>query len=133
VNYRNVKKYLETLDLSSVPEKVLNALKEMRIILLVSSELRRQAFIFKGKERDYLIIPKLFCTCKDFEFNVVLRKLKPTCYHLIATELALRKNHIKNVEVDSRVFDEVLYEVIYDGFSKTLRKVLVTGRSSNDP
>ena len=128
MNYRDVEKYAASLN-SEVPKRALEALKEKRVLLLIGKSSGRSIYIFMSKERDYLIIPRILCTCKDYEFNVVLRKTKPACYHLVTAELAIRKGEVRRIIVDDEVLDNILYETIYDGFSRTLRKIIAAGRS----
>ncbi|RLG74774.1 MAG: hypothetical protein DRO14_05365 [Thermoprotei archaeon] len=127
MNYRDVEKYITSIN-SEVPKKALEALKEKRVLLLIGRNSGRSIYIFKSKERDYLIIPRLLCTCKDYEFNVVLRKTKSACYHLVAAELAIREGEVRKITVNDEVLDDILYEVIYDSFSRTLRKMMAAGR-----
>lgn len=45
-------------------------------------------WVIEGFEKDYLVIEQSFCSCKDFLFNVLLRRNVPSCYHLLAREIA---------------------------------------------
>ncbi|MCD6278079.1 MAG: SWIM zinc finger family protein [Desulfurococcales archaeon] len=133
MSYRSVEKYVTSVS-SNIPERALEAVRESRVLLLISRGSRRRLFVFKSRDRDYLIIPRILCTCKDYEFNVVFRRSKPACYHLIATELAIREGRVREVSVGDADFSNILYEVVYDGFSRTLRRVIAeknsTGSSS---
>lgn len=48
----------------------------------------RTIWIVVGKEREYQVIPRLYCQCDDFYINVVVKKKTRACYHLIAQILA---------------------------------------------
>ena len=112
MNYRDVEKYVTSVD-SEVPRRALEALKEKRVLLLIGKSSGRNVYIFMSKGRDYLIIPRILCTCKDYEFNVVLRKAKPACYHLVTAELAIRKGEVRKIIVDFEVLGYILYEIKY--------------------
>ncbi|NHK30147.1 MAG: hypothetical protein FK730_02260 [Asgard group archaeon] len=57
-------------------------------------------WIVNGHQNDYLIIENSFCSCKDFLFHVLLKKTIPSCYHLLAREIAERTAKFTVVEVD---------------------------------
>jgi len=68
--------------------KALDALKENRIKKYVFKPSSRVVWIVVGRERDYLLMPEAeFCTCDDFYFRVLDRKVH-LCYHLIAQKVA---------------------------------------------
>lgn len=68
--------------------KALEALKENRIKKYNFKPSNRTVWIVIGKERDYLLMPEAeFCTCDDFYFRVLDRKVH-LCYHLIAQKIA---------------------------------------------
>jgi len=128
LNYRNVEKYVTSVS-SEIPERALEAVREKRVLLLVSESSKRSMYVFKSRDRDYLIIPGILCTCKDYEFNVVFRKNKLACYHLIAAELAIRRGGVRIIHISDEELDNILYEVIYDGFSKTLRRIVASRKN----
>ena len=45
-------------------------------------------WIVVGKEKEYFVIPKLYCQCDDFYINVVIKKKAELCYHLLAQAIA---------------------------------------------
>lgn len=123
--------YLKTLMLLSqenldVPPRSKAAIREKRIVRAHVNG--RDFTFFKGKDRDYFLVRRLFCTCKDFEFNVVLRRKKPACYHLIATEVAEREGTVKELQLSTGEFYDIMYELILNGRSNTLRKLLLKRR-----
>ena len=68
--------------------KALDALKEGRVKKYVFRPSGRVVWIVLGRERDYLIMPKVeFCTCDDFHFRVLDKKVH-MCYHLLTHKLA---------------------------------------------
>ena len=121
--YRRVVKAIDE-GVKNPPDKAIELVRLRRIIKLIS-ESGKIIYIALGTTGDYLLIPKLFCTCKDFELNVVIRRTKGTCYHLIALELALKSNSFRELRVNDDVLNDIMYEILFGGRSVTLRKKLL--------
>lgn len=68
--------------------KALNVIKEKRVKKYRFTPSNREAWVVVGKEKEYLIIPRLFCSCIDFHINVTLRRKYSLCHHLLAQALA---------------------------------------------
>jgi len=124
-HYRLVRVYIEGIkDLSGLSEKVSEALHERRVVRLVGNDVH--LWVFNGRERDYVLIPKVYCSCKDFEFNVIMRGVRRSCYHLVTQYLAELTNNFRELGVNSETLYSVLNEIIYYERSLTLRKLLIT-------
>ncbi len=121
-HYREIPEFIER-SLRNPSLKVREALRKRRVILLRS--MKKSLYLFKSRERDYILIPRIVCSCRDFEINIVFRGMRRACYHLIAAELAMREGHIRILDVDEETFDRIFAEVLYEGKSLTLRKMLV--------
>ncbi|MDR1993901.1 MAG: hypothetical protein LBQ98_10515 [Nitrososphaerota archaeon] len=68
--------------------KAFDALTEGRVKKYVFKPSGRVVWIVVGRERDYLIMPEAeFCTCNDFYFRVLDRKVH-MCYHILTQKLA---------------------------------------------
>ncbi len=120
--------YVRTLtylssDSLDVPPRSKAAIREKRVVRVNVGG--RSFTLFKGRDRDYFIVRRYFCTCKDFEFNVVLRRKRPACYHLVATEVAEREGTVRELRLSADEFYDIIYELILDGKSNTLRKLLL--------
>jgi len=63
-------------------------------------------WVVVGHEKEYLVIEKTFCSCKGFIYTTLLRKGAPSCYHLLARELAERMNKFKEVTLDDVHYQE---------------------------
>jgi predicted nucleic acid-binding Zn finger protein len=51
-------------------------------------------WIVKGRARQYLVIPKTYCTCRSFYQEVVISRESDMCYHLLAQQIAeIRSQH----------------------------------------
>jgi predicted nucleic acid-binding Zn finger protein len=42
----------------------------------------------KGRGREYLVIPEIYCTCRSFYQDVVIARKAGFCYHLLAQKIA---------------------------------------------
>ena len=121
--YRRVAKAINE-GVKNPPDKAIELVRLKRIIKLISGS-GKIIYIALGTTGDYLLIPKLFCTCKDFELNVIIRRTKGACYHLIALELALKSNSFRELRVNDDTLNDIIYEVLFNGRSVTLRKKLL--------
>jgi len=63
-----------------------------------------------GKDRDYLVIEHTFCSCKDFLFNALYRREIPSCYHLLAREIAERIEKYEKVSVKDELYSNLMNE-----------------------
>ncbi len=124
VNYKVVKEFLESSScLSDLSDRVRESLYERRVLKLVCGD--NHYWFFNSKERDYLIVPKLYCSCMDFELNVITRGSKKYCYHIITQRCAEVSGMFKELLVDSETLNDIVTEVVYVGRSNTLRKLLI--------
>ncbi|MHA1348701.1 MAG: hypothetical protein ACTSQM_02950 [Candidatus Odinarchaeia archaeon] len=82
--------------------KALKAVVEGCVKKYVFKPSGRVEWIVVGVNRDYLIIPDFYCSCRDFYVNVVTRKKAKFCYHILAKFLAESLNlyHTYHVEDD---------------------------------
>jgi len=125
LDYRGVPEAVSRV-LLEPPEKALEAVQERRVVRLRcrGSEEGVELYVFHGRDRDYLVFPRRFCTCKDFELNVVVRRAKGTCYHLVACELAVARNSLRDVEVGCETLFDIALEVLLTQRSPTLQRLL---------
>ncbi len=122
MNYKDVSKAVEELS-SNPPPKSLELVRLRRVVKLVTNDL--EFFVVMGRGGDYLLTPKTFCSCKDFEINVVMRNKRKSCYHLVGLELAIKENLLREVKVGFNELLDIVFECIYEGKSRTLRKLLM--------
>ncbi|NHJ31849.1 MAG: hypothetical protein FK732_03205 [Asgard group archaeon] len=62
----------------------------------------------QGQEKEYLVIENSFCSCKDFLFTALLRREAPSCYHLLAREIAERTEQFEKIEIEDNFFQEYM-------------------------
>jgi predicted nucleic acid-binding Zn finger protein len=49
-------------------------------------------WIVKGRARQYMVIPKIYCTCRSFYQDVVISRETNMCYHILAQQVAEIRN-----------------------------------------
>jgi predicted nucleic acid-binding Zn finger protein len=64
-----------------------------------------------GTEREYIIYPKLFCSCIDFYKEVVIKKSRKFCKHLIAQIISESLNSYNETELEDNEFKIRLEEL----------------------
>ncbi len=82
-------------------------------------------WIFMGKSEDHIIIPRTYCSCKDFIIHVLSQKRKLFCYHLVAQVIAEKEGKYRRVNVDIDTCSRIINEVLEKGFSTTLRRIVL--------
>ncbi|MBN1330729.1 MAG: hypothetical protein JXA54_14755 [Candidatus Heimdallarchaeota archaeon] len=65
-------------------------------------------WIIIGHERTYLTIEHSFCSCQDFLYRALLKQDTPSCYHLLAREIADRINKYETIEIDDKLFESYM-------------------------
>lgn len=90
--------------------KALETLKENRVKKYVFKPSGRTIWIVVGRERDYLLMPEAeFCTCDDFYFRVLDRKIH-MCYHLIAQKISRNLGWYEKIEENDGLFETLMAE-----------------------
>jgi predicted nucleic acid-binding Zn finger protein len=90
--------------------RAFEALRENRVKKYMFKPSGRIAWIVVGRERDYLLMPEAeFCTCDDFYFRVLDRKVH-LCYHLIAQKVARVLDWLELVEEHDELYESLMSE-----------------------
>jgi len=103
-------------------EKVIEGIRAGRFMVLDSKVMR--IYVFRGIERDYVVSPCSFCMCYDFLINVLSRRTKIACYHVVGFEIARLKGKLHVVRVEPEELAEIVIEIAVQGFSYTLRRIV---------
>ncbi|RLE82451.1 MAG: hypothetical protein DRJ51_01290 [Thermoprotei archaeon] len=81
-----------------------------RVLWLVYSLKRRRA---------HVVVPPVFCSCRDFYLNVVIRGREDLCYHILAQRIAERLKYYDSMVVEEKDINEALEKLykalIHDG------------------
>lgn len=105
-------------------EKLLNAINMRRFLVLVDKDYSLKIYVFKGIDRDYLVSPCRMCTCSDFIINFISKRREYPCYHVIGFAIAERQNKLNYIELDHNTLISIVSEIIFQGFSPKLRKII---------
>ena len=71
----------------------------------------REIWVVTGKNDEYMIYPKIFCSCYDFYKNACLLKKRPFCKHLLA-QVILEAFRVYDVlELQDEEFQSFLKEL----------------------
>ena len=90
--------------------KALDTLKENRVKKYIFKPRGRTVWIVVGRERDYLLMPEAeFCTCEDFYFRVLDRKVH-LCYHLIAQKIARNLGWFETIDETDELYASLMAE-----------------------
>lgn len=100
--------------------KLASALKNRRLILISRNP---ELWVYMGRTRDYLVIPRTYCSCRDFLVNTVGRMKPRPCYHLVAQVLAEKNNLYRDLTWMQNAWI-VVEEILDHEFSRTLRKAV---------
>ncbi|MGB9880258.1 MAG: hypothetical protein ACPLRM_05805 [Anaerolineae bacterium] len=93
----NEKEVLESYEPKIV--RAIEAVKNYAVKRYMFKPSLRTIWIVVGKEREYQVIPGLFCQCDDFYINVVIKKKTRACYHMIAQAIAEERGIFENYEL----------------------------------
>ena len=64
-----------------------------------------------GENDEYLIYPKIYCSCIDFYNRVVIKRKKVVCKHLIAQTISDALNNFKGKKIDDRNYNTFIKEL----------------------
>jgi len=92
------------------PDKVDKVLKVIKrgITKYTFNPSRRVVWIALGENDEYLLYPKLYCSCQDFYKNVVIQRKRPFCKHLIAQVICESLPDFKESELKDVGFNEFI-------------------------
>jgi len=111
-------------------EKAEKAAREGRIVLISEDP---EIAVFLGKDEDYISIPPIYCSCKDFSLNVIIRRRRASCYHLLSACISRERGTMRKYIVrDPLELATVLREVLIGGRAETVRKSIYTRESSKE-
>jgi predicted nucleic acid-binding Zn finger protein len=85
--------------------RALQVVEENRVVKYQFQPSNTTTWIVKGRSRQYMVIPKIYCTCRSFYQDVVISREIGMCYHLLAQQIAEIRNlydTIDSTDVDRR-------------------------------
>jgi len=81
------------------------------IIKYIYKPSNRTVWTAQGENQEHLIYPKLYCSCQDFYKNVVIKKKRKFCKHILAQVISEALNQFKIVSLDDNKFKELISEL----------------------
>ncbi|MEM4527857.1 MAG: SWIM zinc finger family protein [Desulfurococcaceae archaeon] len=110
------------LQLSKPYIKMVNSVYGFRFVKIIIGHGNKEYWVYMGPRSDYLIIPRTFCSCKDFIIRVIALKQTHFCKHLMGVEMAIRMKKFRVIEMKIEDLMKIINEIMKSGFSTTLRR-----------
>ncbi|MFW9805670.1 MAG: hypothetical protein ACFFFK_02945 [Candidatus Thorarchaeota archaeon] len=82
--------------------RALRTVEEGKIVKFKFNPSGSVTWIAKGRRRQYLLIPELYCTCRSFYQEVVIARETSMCYHLLAQRIAEIRDEFNTQESTDR-------------------------------
>ena len=98
-----------------IEREALRAVREGRVIKVVFEPSGRTFWLVYGRKfkRTYLVIPRLYCSCRDFLVNVFLRGRASECYHMRARDIAEREGLYREKTLPDSELENFLRELYH--------------------
>ncbi|MBN2228969.1 MAG: hypothetical protein JW779_05185 [Candidatus Thorarchaeota archaeon] len=78
--------------------RALRIVEEKKVIKYTFQPSASTTWIVRGRARDYMLIPKTYCTCRSFYQEVVIARETNMCYHLLAQQIAEIRGQYKTLD-----------------------------------
>ena len=113
-------------EVERAPANAKEAVATLKVIRLKKPD---EIWVVLGHHNDYIVIPFAYCSCPHFTIHVVGMGWHKPCYHLVAVELARRSNRFRDLseKLSRDELYEIVYEVLYEGRSRLLRRLIYSG------
>ena len=98
---------------TNFPDKVDKVLKVIKrgITKYTFNPSRRVVWIALGENDEYLLYPKLYCSCQDFYKAVVIQRRRSFCKHLLAQVICEYLPEFKESELEDDRFNEFIEDL----------------------
>jgi len=78
--------------------RALQAAEENKVAKYQFQPSNTATWIVRGRGRHYMVIPKIYCTCRSFYQDVVISREIKMCYHILAQQIAEIRNLYNNID-----------------------------------
>ncbi|MFX1356611.1 MAG: SWIM zinc finger family protein [Promethearchaeota archaeon] len=92
---------------SNKAERVLEVM-EKGITKYIYKPSNRVIWTAMGENCEHIIYPKLFCSCRDFYKNVVIKRKRDYCKHILAQIISEALNDYKTLELNDQEFTKLI-------------------------
>ncbi|MFX1389682.1 MAG: hypothetical protein ACFE9Z_06425 [Promethearchaeota archaeon] len=95
------------------PDKSIDVIESIKsgIIKYIYHPSNRVVWAAKGENQEHLIYPKLYCSCQDFYKNVVIKKKRKFCKHILAQVISEALGKFKTIILEDEKFKEFVKEL----------------------
>ncbi len=100
------------------------ALKKMVKIIITDYNTEAPTWIYIGHRHDHIIVPRIYCTCRDFNIRVMTRKQHLSCKHLVIQYIAEKMGRYRILKIKLNDYKKIIKEILEIGISPTIRKLL---------
>jgi len=129
-DYAKVREYLEErsgteFSVDRAIQASLALRKIVKPVLPFAKNAEPPVWFYIGVKNDYIVVPRMFCSCKDFVINVMSMRNKPFCKHLVLQFMSEVKGMYRIVAIPSvSDYSKIINEILSINISPTLRKLL---------
>lgn len=92
--------------------KAIKTVVSKRVKKYILQPSNRVRWIIVGREEEYLVIPLVYCSCKDFFFYVMTGEAY-ACYHLLAQRIAELSGLFSEVRESDEIYDRVVASRVF--------------------
>lgn len=77
--------------------RALRVVEEKKVLKYKFQPSGSAIWIVRGRQRQYMVIPKIYCTCRSFYQEVVIARESNMCYHILAQQIAELRNEFERI------------------------------------
>ncbi len=103
-------KYLDVLEQKW--DKILEIIQGENAYKYVFLPSGLQFWLIVGRTDEHLLHPPHYCSCHDFYFNAVSKKVEICCYHIIVQIICQRSNRFVTIYKDDSVYLDYLEDLL---------------------
>jgi predicted nucleic acid-binding Zn finger protein len=81
-----------------------------------------ELWFYMGRERDYVLIPGVYCSCRDFTLRTIINKTSSFCKHQVGLYSALARGRYVELDLSMDEAYVVVRELLDKGLSLALRR-----------
>jgi predicted nucleic acid-binding Zn finger protein len=91
-------------------QRVLDVI-EKGITKYIYNPSKRIIWVAMGENCEHIIYPKIYCSCQDFYKNVVVKRKRDFCKHLIAQIICEALNEYNVLELEDNEFNKLINDL----------------------
>jgi predicted nucleic acid-binding Zn finger protein len=91
-------------------DKVLDVIRK-GITKIIYEPSNRIVWVALGENCEHIIYPTLFCSCQDFYKNVVIKKKRNFCKHILAQVICEELHNFQLLELEDREYEKLISDL----------------------